>query len=114
MFIASLYNDSTETKRTVVDWGGVRFFNRNDNTSGNDATYQGPMIINLNSATLKQATLGIGVAGGKAASSAVPATGSFAHAAATTMNIIAILGNASVPIGTESITYNMIRVAWEV
>ncbi|SNX59720.1 hypothetical protein SAMN06296273_1157 [Nitrosomonas ureae] len=114
VFVASLYNDSTETKRTVVDWGGVRFFNRNDNTSGNDATYQGPMIINLNSTTLKQATLGIGVAGGKAASSAVPATGSFAHAAATTMNIIAILGNASVPVGTESITYNMIRAAWEV
>lgn len=114
LFIATLFNDSTETKRTVVDWGGVRFYNRNDNTSGNDAAFQGPMIINLNSDTLKQAALGIGVAGSKAASSAVPVTGDFSSATATTINIIAILGNSSVPVGTESVTYNMIRGVWEV
>ncbi|MBY0498909.1 MAG: hypothetical protein K2P74_04725 [Nitrosomonas sp.] len=114
LFIASLFNDSTETKRTIVDWGGVRFYNRNDNTSGNDAAFQGPMIINLNSATLKQAALGIGVAGSKAASSVVPVTGDFSTAAATTMSIIAILGNSTTPIATESVTYNMIRAVWEV
>lgn len=114
LFIATLFNDSTETKRTVVDWGGVRFYNRNDNTSGNDAAFQGPMIINLNSDTLKQAALGIGVAGSKAASSAVPVTGDFSSAIATTINIIAILGNSITPVGTESVTYNMIRGVWEV
>ncbi|MBY0474226.1 MAG: hypothetical protein K2Q13_04080 [Nitrosomonas sp.] len=113
LLIASLYNDSTETKRTIIDWEGVRFYNRNDNTSGNDASFHGPTIINLNSNTLRKSTLGLAFVGGKSTSGSVPIEGTFNTAVGTTMILKALLGNSTTPIGTESITFNDIRAVWE-
>ncbi|WP_293006873.1 hypothetical protein [Nitrosomonas sp.] len=113
LLIASLNSDSTETKRTIIDWEGVRFYNRNDNGAGNDASFHGPTIINLNSNTSRSCTLGLAFVGGKSTSGSIPVTGNFSTATGTTMVLKALLGNSTTPIGTESITYNDIRAVWE-